>query len=105
MPDLGGNAFHYPGDSDLTGVRIKPPPLDPHRFHEERKEAKKKVTIDDPPEDPKTARPTSRRRESRDKSVTKYETLRKLTGQPDETAGHHREKEKRGRSRNPVYLR
>ena len=115
IPDLGGNAFHYSGESDITGIRVKPPPLGPHQFHlAKREEKKKKVTLLDPngpAPDPKEEdkekekRPTSRRKEDRSKSCARYDTLRTTAGEPTETRGHHRDQERRGRSRNPQYLR
>ena len=41
IPDLGGNAFHYTGEAELTGARVKPPPLDPHQFHAMKRERRK----------------------------------------------------------------
>ena len=111
LPDLGGNAFYYPGDSILTGVRIAPPPKDPHTFHRDRKAEKdQKVTID-----PKTEeiRSKSKRREGRAKSCTRYSEFRTKNNEPAETRGQHRSSD-RGRRRSPrssrkhrspVYLR
>ena len=108
IPDLGGNAFHYPGDMELTGVRVKPPPMDPHAYHAARKE-KKKVQVLDPKPDtqadqPEDKRPTSRRRKDRSQSCAAYDQFHKSNSE-DEKVGRHRDQKQRGRSRNPHYLR
>ena len=38
LPELGGNAFHYTGGADITGIRVKQPPADPHEYHQKKKE-------------------------------------------------------------------
>ena len=109
LPDLGGSAFHYAGEPEITGFRIAPPPLDPHKFHQERK-AKKKVTVQDPNGDPPVEekenekRPTSRRRDDHSKSAARYDGLRKDIGEEPTSRGQHRS-DHRGRSRVPHYLR
>ena len=109
LPDLGGSAFYYPGEPDITGFRMKPPPLDPHQYHAEKK--KKKVTVIDPnataiPDPPaEEERPRSRRRTDRSKSATGYVELRRDLAEPLESRGQHRSQERRGRSRKPHYLR
>ena len=47
VPDLGGNAYRYSAEADITGIRTAPPPLGPHRYRQDRIE-KKKVTMADP---------------------------------------------------------
>ena len=42
LADLGGNAFRYAGEADISGIRVKPPPLGPHQYHDVKKEEKKK---------------------------------------------------------------
>ena len=76
VPDLGGDAFFYEGDSILTGVRVAPPPMGPHSFHRERKAKKdggeKTATIDPSAGD---KRPQSKRREDRGESCQRVTLL------------------------------
>ena len=108
IPDLGGNAYYYTGDPIITGVRLVAPPKDPHTFHTDRKAEKegkpKTVKIDD-----EEKRKSSRRRDDRAKSCTRYTSFRETVNEPAETRGQHRSSE-RGRktprrNRSPVYLR
>ena len=111
LADLGGNAFHYAGEAEITGVRVKPPPLGPFEFHQTKKNEEKKVTLQEPDgskqpgEDEKEKRPPSKRRVDRSKSCTRYEEFREINKEPKENAGQHRSVERRGRSRVPKYLR
>ena len=47
LPVLGGSGFYYEGEAWILGVRMGPPPSDPHISHAERKEKKEKEE-DDP---------------------------------------------------------
>ena len=38
IPDLGGAAFFYEWNAELTAIRIAPPPLGPHSLHRRRRE-------------------------------------------------------------------
>ena len=89
VPDLGGNAYFYAGESFLTGVRIKPPPQDPHEYRRDRKARKdgKQVKID-LTEDEKRAK--SKRREDRSKSCVRYSDFRTAVNEPPVTRGQHR---------------
>ena len=47
LPVLGGMGFYYEKEARISGVRMAPPPKDPHLFHLTRKEQKWKEE-DDP---------------------------------------------------------
>ena len=82
LPALGGSAYFYPGDADLTGVRVKPPPLDQHQYHARMKDVKeKKVTLSVEAMEEKRAS-SQKRRETRDRSASRYEAQRADHGLP-----------------------
>ena len=74
LPVLGGMGFYYEGGARILGVRMAPPPQDPHLYHFEKKEKKEKEE-DDPDHvssDPE-GRKKSKRRERRGRSVVRYQ--------------------------------
>ena len=77
LPVLGGSGFHYEGEARILGVRLAPPPQDPHLFHLDRK--KKKEEEEDEEEekqkqsaDPSVERKKSKTRERRGRSLARY---------------------------------
>ena len=71
LPVLGGMGFYYEGEARILGVRMAPPPQDPHLFHLTRKEKKEKEEDDPKPAEP-SERKKSKRREERGRSVVRY---------------------------------
>ena len=92
LPDLGGSAFFYEGPARLAGVRLKPPPLDPHVYHRERKEKKQ----NDEDGDPDVAVKSNNRVTNRKRSCMRYTRFR------DDNNDHAQDQRRgRPRSRNP----
>ena len=80
LPRLGGSAFYYPGDADLTGARVKPATNDPHVFYQEtreKKEAAAKGVVVQPPS------PDRKRREDRGRPCARYQAFRNKSFQGD----------------------
>ena len=95
LPDLGGAAFFYEGEARMAGVRIKPPPQDPHIYHKERQGAKKKGANVD-----QNRRETSRRRRDRARSAVQFARFSEGRGESPIARGQNtRGNSRRGRGR------
>ena len=85
FPDIGGNAYFYEGESRLTSVRLSAPPVDPHVFHRDRREAAEKERNADP--QAAQDRPRSKRREDRARSCRRYAHFREENAEAPVTVG------------------
>lgn len=93
LPALGGNASHYEGPGKLTDVRLEPPPMGTHRFHQLREgDAERGMAAIGPLNKPE------KRRGQRGKSRVRYGEFRKNTDRPVVSKGQYRNSD-RGRHR------
>ena len=87
-----GHSFYYSGTSNLTGVRISAPPLDPRKYHDVQK-WKKNNPDQEPPteeENEKERAKSKKRREGRAQSTRRYAHFRETRGRSHVNDDHRK---------------